>query len=141
MPGSDHPRGRGRWKAGCLGAATLAYACLLVWATHHPQPQDLLGRNPPSDKLLHFGAYAILGGLGAATVAAAGRLTPRGAIATAIGLAAFAAIDEVTQPLPWFGRTADPVDWLYDSLGIAIGMLAGAVLAAAIRGPRGRAPA
>ena len=141
MPGPDHPLSRGGRPARWLGAATLAYACVLVWATHHPQPQDLLGRNPPSDKLLHFIAYAILGALVAATVAAAGRRSPRLWIAAAIGVAAFAAIDEITQPLPWFGRAADPVDWLYDALGIVIGMLAVAALASAVRGLRSRPPA
>ena len=74
-----------RWPARLLGALATGYAGLLVWATHHPKPQDFLGQHPPSDKFLHVAAYAILGALVAATLAAAGRLAPR------IGLRAVAA--------------------------------------------------
>jgi VanZ family protein len=38
----------------------------------------------------------------------------------AAGLAAWAVIDEATQPL--FGRAADPLDWVYDVIGLALGI-------------------
>ena len=126
------------WPARLLAAATVGYTAVLLWATHHPQPQRLLGQNPPSDKLLHVWAYAVLGGLVAATLAEAGRLSLRGAAMAAAALAAFGAGDELTQPLPWFRRTADPVDWVFDLVGIATGLAAGAALAAAARRLLGR---
>ena len=134
MPGPDHPRpARTGWPARLLAAVTAGYACLLVWATHYPKPQDLLGPDPPSDKLLHVGAYAIFAALVAATLLAMGRLSTRGTRTAAAALAAFAVVDEVTQPLPWFGRSADPVDWIFDVAGIAIGMAGIAALAFALR--------
>jgi len=134
MPDLDHPRPpRAAWPARLLAAASVAYACVLAWATHHPKPEDLLGRNPPSDKLVHVGAYTVLAALVAATLAAAGRLSPRGMRIAAVSLAAFAVVDEATQPLPWFRRTADPLDWIFDVVGIAIGMAAVAGLVALMR--------
>lgn len=123
------------WPARILAAITTGYAGVLVWATHYPKPQDFLGANPPSDKLLHVSAYAVLGALVALTLAAAGRLSLRGGLAAAAGLAAFAVLDEATQPLPWFRRTADPLDWVFDVAGIGLGLIA---VAAAARGLRRR---
>jgi len=118
------------WPARLLAIATVAYTALLVWATHHPKPQELLGPNPPSDKFLHLAAYGILAGLVALTLLAAGRLAPRRAAVAALALAVFAALDEVTQPLPWFRRSADPLDWVVDVAGILIGI--GVVAAATV---------
>jgi len=103
-----------------LAGLTAAYTGLLVFATHHPRPEDLLGPNPPSDKTLHFLAYGALGLLAAALLAASGRWSPRSVAVLGVGLAAFAAIDEATQP--WFGRSAEPLDWVYDLIGLAAGI-------------------
>lgn len=111
-----------------LAALTVAYALVLVFATHYPRPEELLGAAAPSDKTLHFTAYALLGGLVAATLAAAGRWAGRAPGITIIGLLAFAAIDEATQPA--FGRHADWLDWVFDGGGLAAGV---AVVAAVLR--------
>ncbi|MFM8414415.1 MAG: VanZ family protein [Planctomycetota bacterium] len=108
-----------------LAAVTAAYTLVLVFATHYPRPEELLGPNPPSDKTLHFAAYGLLGLFVAATLAAAGRWSRAAAGLLFIALAAFAALDEATQPL--FGRSAEPVDWVYDVIGIAAGITAVAV--------------
>jgi len=100
--------------------ATGAYAALLVALTHYPRPEDLLGRKLPSDKLLHFMAYLLLGLLAAACVGYRRAWTWRAAAVIAAGLAVFAAIDEATQPL--FRRAAEPLDWVFDCLGIAVGI-------------------
>ena len=105
-----------------LAVATVAYSGLLVFATHYPRPEGLLGPNPPADKTLHFVAYAVLAALSAATWLAAPRTATRGIAPLAIALAGFGAIDEVTQP--FFRRHADPLDWVYDCIGIAIGIAA-----------------
>jgi VanZ family protein len=111
-------------------AATAAYVAVLVFATHYPKPQELLGPNAPSDKTLHVMAYAVLAGLVGLTLVAAGRWT-RPAIARAAGgMAIFGALDEITQPLPWFRRAADPLDWVFDVGGIALGLAAVAVAVA-----------
>lgn len=109
-----------------LAAVSAAYTLVLVFATHYPRPEELLGPNPPSDKTLHFIAYGLLGLLVAATLAVSGRWSMRAALATLAWLAVFAAIDELTQPL--FKRQAEPLDWVYDVLGLVAGI---AVVAAA----------
>jgi VanZ family protein len=124
-------------------AATLAYVGVLLYATHHPRPQDLLdvlvGESTPSDKALHLWAYAVLGLLAGGTLALAGGWRPRRILGLAAGLAVFAAFDEATQPLPWFGRFADPVDWIYDVLGIVAGLtLVGLLVAIVARRARTR---
>lgn len=113
-------------------AATLAYAAVLVWATHHPKPQDILGPKVPPDKLLHVTAYAVLAALAAGTLAATGRWTPAAIARLGAGLAVFGAIDEITQPLPWFRRAADPLDWVFDVAGIAAGIAVAALVRAVV---------
>jgi VanZ family protein len=103
-----------------LCAVTVGYSLFLVWATHHPKPQDLLGPNPPPDKALHFIAYGLLGLLTAATLAASRHWSWRNAIVLAVALALAAVVDESTQPL--FGRAAEVLDWVFDVIGIATGV-------------------
>ena len=90
-----------------------AYACVLVYATHHPRPGELVGPNAPGDKTLHVIAYTLLGGAVAAAVASRGRWNWRSAAAVFVPLALFAAVDEITQPL--FGRA-------FDELGLVAGI-------------------
>jgi VanZ family protein len=113
-------------------ATTAAYVCVLVYGTHHPKPQDLIGDSAPSDKTLHLWAYAVLALLAGSTLALAGGWRTRRILWLAAGLALFAALDEATQPLPWFGRFADPVDWVYDVLGIVAGLAAVGLLVALV---------
>lgn len=121
-----------RWPVRLAALATAGYVAVLLFATHYPRPQELLGSSLPSDKTLHFIAYGILGLLAGATLALAGRWSLRAALWTAAALALFAAFDEATQPLPWFGRTADPLDWAYDCLGIAAGLTGGIAVVAMV---------
>jgi hypothetical protein len=62
----------------------------------------------------------------------AGRWTPRQVAGLAAGLAAFAAVDEITQPL--FSRALERLDWVYDCLGIALGLAVVATMCAVVRG-------
>ncbi len=102
------------------------YAAALFVATHIPVAQL-----PPlhtSDKLLHFGAYAIFGLLLAAAWDP-GRAPARRALMSALGaLALFAALDELLQ-IP-VGRHGDPWDWLADVAGAAAGLIAARALLA-----------
>jgi len=115
----------GAWPQRLIALATAAYAGVLVFATHYPKPEELVGGRLPSDKLLHFVAYGLLGLLAALMLRARGRLVGHTAPLLAAGLAAWAVIDEATQPL--FGRAADPLDWVYDVIGITLGI--GAIVA------------
>lgn len=123
--------GRLRWLARMLAAATAIYTLVLVFATHYPKPDELLGPNAPSDKMLHFLAYSALAILAGATVAMAGRWSVRGGLSLAVGLAVFGAVDEITQP--FFSRDAEPLDWAYDCIGVAGGLLVVAVLVGVFR--------
>jgi VanZ family protein len=105
-----------------MAAATAIYTGVLVFATHYPRPEELLGPNAPSDKTLHFIAYAVFAGLASATWLTARRTAHRSIAPLAIALAGFGAIDEITQP--FFRRHAEPLDWVYDCVGIAIGIAA-----------------
>ena len=119
-----------------LAAVTLGYTLFLVWATHHPRPDLLLGPDAPSDKTLHFLAYGALAVLAAGTLALGRRWTvPRSAMLCG-GLAAFAAVDEATQPL--FQRDAEWMDWVCDGGGIIVGLVAVAAAVAVVRLVRGR---
>lgn len=114
-------RGFPLWLARLLAATTAVYSVVLVAATHYPKPEEFLGPNAPSDKLLHFMAYGTLGLLAATTLLAYGRLSPRTAFRLLVALALAAILDEVTQPL--FSRAAEPLDWVFDVIGLAIGIL------------------
>jgi len=118
-----------------LAAATAGYAGVLLYATHHPRPQELLGGPMPADKLLHFLAYGLLALLVAVTLAATRAWSRRAVLTAALLLAAFAAADEATQR--WFGRDTDLWDWLFDCLGIAAGIAAGGLVRLLVRARRG----
>jgi VanZ family protein len=127
MPDHSPPARRPPLRADLLGLTTAAYALVLVFATHYPKPEQLLGPNAPGDKTLHFIAYGVLGLLAAATLAAWRGWSVRDGLRLAATLAAFGAIDEMTQP--FFSRAADPLDWVYDLIGIACGLAAVAAVA------------
>jgi VanZ family protein len=99
-----------------------AYTVVLVYATHHPQPQRLIGEGEgvPSDKSLHFFAYAALAVLAAATLWAWRRWTVAGIAAFIPAILVFAALDEATQP--FFRRQADVWDWVSDAVGAMVGL-------------------
>lgn len=113
-------RRRGDLLRRLLAAASVSYLLALVFGTHYPRPEQLVGRGV-SDKLLHFVAYAGLGSLVAAMLASFGRTTIRATLGAAAALMLIAAADEITQPL--FRRTADPIDWVFDLLGILTGLI------------------
>ena len=96
-----------------------AYCALLLFATHCPKPESLLGRTLPSDKLMHFVAYGVLGSLVAATLVAYGRRDAGTHVRMFFVLAIAAIFDELTQPA--FGRAAEPLDWVCDCIGLAVG--------------------
>ena len=103
-----------------LAVCTAIYTVVLVLATHYPNPQELLEHSPiRSDKTLHFIAYGIQGLLVALTLFATGTRGFRTFAGAIVALAAFAAVDEATQPM--FGRYADVSDWAYDCIGLAGG--------------------
>lgn len=110
------------WAQRLVAGTTAVYSGLLVFATHYPKPEELVGGRLPSDKLMHVVAYGLLGSLAALVLRSRGRLVGRFAPLLGAGLAAWCVIDEATQPL--FGRHADPLDWVFDVIGLTVGISA-----------------
>lgn len=119
-----HPRRAWPWALGAL-----AWAAFIYWASSRPNPFPFVPQAFWSfDKLLHAGAYAVLGALVRLAVAGAARaLRPGAALALAVAITAcYGATDEWHQAhVP--NRSADPLDWAADLAG----GLAGAVLVSA----------
>lgn len=114
----------------------VAWAAAIFWASSRPHPfpfvpEGLLAH----DKLLHLGAYAVLGALVLGWLRGT-RLGPtRALVVAALVATVYGASDEWHQAhVP--NRTADPRDLAAD----AVGALAGAAaLAVILRGRRARA--
>ncbi|MFP6899676.1 MAG: VanZ family protein [Opitutales bacterium] len=107
-----------RWKLlhGFFGALILAVSS--IPGSDLPAVTDLI-----SDKVLHFGEYAVLGFLGGWAYLIAGR---RIWVLLLFGLG-FAGLDEWWQStIP--GRQSDFADFLADAAGHCIGALAGAFM-------------
>ncbi|MCS7034070.1 MAG: VanZ family protein [Phycisphaerae bacterium] len=112
-PQDRTPRGSG-W----LGPVLALYWLALFAVTHLPQaalPKTHLG-----DKLEHFLAYAVLGGLLTAWMARRRARMRHPMVVALITVLGYAAIDELTQPV--VNRHADLRDWLADAIGAAVGV-------------------
>ncbi len=95
-----------------MATALLAfYWILCATATHIPMPP---GTDPfqLADKVVHFLMYGLL--------ALIFGLRFRPSFVAALILASYAVADELTQP--FFGRSAEWLDWLADCAGIAVGL-------------------
>lgn len=116
------------------GPAMLWTAVLFAVGTRSSLPVDL---HSGTDKLAHFGAYAVLGVLLAYGQHRAG-VSFVGAVL--IGGAVGAADELLQSTVP--GRHGDPADWLADALGVAAGVLFFHLWRRARerRGPRSRRP-
>jgi len=98
----------------CIG-----YATTLVVFTHLPV-NDVPDTGAP-DKLLHFGAYAVLGLLAAANLRVRRPSSLAQGLWLWVGLAVFGAVDEMTQAL--VQRSPEVLDWTADIVGSAAGIL------------------
>ncbi len=119
-----------------LGLLAAAWAAAIFWASSQPNPLPFLEPDLLShDKLLHAGAYALLGGLLAGALGRGRLAGVRGVVAAALLATAYGATDEWHQShVP--GRDADPADLAADALGAIAGAAAAAVI---LRGRGARA--
>jgi VanZ family protein len=95
------------------------YWLLCLMATHLPLPPSA---EPMLflDKVVHFTMYLGLGLLLGRQLLVTGR-SPRQTLLVGLAvLAVYGIVDELTQP--FFGRGADPLDWLADVAGAAVGL-------------------
>jgi VanZ family protein len=117
-----------RGRARLYGVLALAWAAFIFWESSKADPFPFVPQGILShDKLLHFGAYAVLGGLLAGALSRTRLGTAPRAAAVALLLAsAYGASDELHQSfVP--GRDSDPWDWAADTLGAVAGAAAMAV--------------
>lgn len=99
------------------------WAAFILVLTSIPLPETVATTAPAgTDKVVHFGLYAVLGLL---LTSALGRYDPpwRGAATIVAAVALFAAMDELHQILVP-GRFASVVDWLADVAGAGAGAAA-----------------
>jgi VanZ family protein len=122
-----------RSRALVLRIVTALYVIVLLTATHIPRLTVSfdVGLAVASDKLLHFGAYGLLGFLVGLIAVESGLTWHRWFPLALAMLAAFALVDETTQPM--FGRTAETFDWVADVVGGAAGLIGPAAVAATAR--------
>lgn len=98
----------------------LLAACITLWTTeavltHIPLPT--LPPAAPSDKTMHFAAYFVLATSLLLTLWAYGRSLSRRQMLTFLVMAAYGAVDELTQPL--VNRHASLLDWIASAAGAA----------------------
>ena len=98
------------------------YWIALIIGTHLP-PQTLTAPDVEiSDKTIHLLAYCGLSFLAAVVWRSRfGKFKLLAGIGLLVGLSAFAAIDEYTQS--YVGRSCDFGDWVFDVIGVAIGLV------------------
>lgn len=90
-------------------AALLAFVMAVL-----PHPPHL----PANDKIQHMTAFATLGLLGSFAYP---RLSSRRLL---VGLSLFGAFIEIAQAIPALHRDSDPLDWLADTIAVAVVLLA-----------------
>ncbi|HEX5437475.1 MAG TPA: VanZ family protein [Gemmatimonadaceae bacterium] len=104
-------------------APPLAWAVFILILTSLPGAMIAGIRAPVgADKLVHFTLYGVLGLL-AAWPALAARRWARAALIVLLLISAFGALDEFHQRFI-AGRSSDVHDWIADTLGAAVGIMA-----------------
>jgi VanZ family protein len=118
------PKNQNRTKYSTTFQIALAgYLIVLIVGTHLPPDSPFLPREHQHlDKLYHFLAYALLGGLLATTwQLTVGVLSSRHLWLTWIAVAVVGAVDEFTQLI--VGRDCEFSDWAADVAGALVGIL------------------
>ena len=102
-------------------ASAAAYWLIIFAGTH--VPGHVLYHIGHKDKVFHFGAFVGLSALLCGAVSCFRKPGPAVYAAVFAVAAVYGVFDELTQQLVPL-RTADPLDWLADICGAAIGVLA-----------------
>jgi VanZ family protein len=106
----------GEWRASRTARMIFwAAACFAFVMAVLPQPPEVPGE--PNDKVQHIAAFATLAMLGSFAY-------PATALARLLaGLSLFGAFIEVVQAIPALHRDSDVVDWIADTLAVAVVLL------------------
>lgn len=113
------------------------YAAALLYGTHGPRRDVNVAGIERPDLIVHLCAFAGFFVLLLAAEFFGPWRSARGIGVCTLIATAFAAVNEATQALPVFGRTSALDDFAANIGGIALGVV-GAVVAARVRGRRGR---
>jgi VanZ family protein len=116
------------------GWALVVYWIAAFAVTH--VPGDVVHAPPlfeHADKVVHATIYAGLAFLAAATWTWRRTLLLKQYGVIFCGLSGYAVLDEALQMIPGLHRVGDPMDWLADTCGVAIGLAAFAVAAVMAR--------
>ena len=102
----------------------LLTTCVLLWltafaVTHTPSSE--LPHFSVGDKTLHVVGFFGLGGIFILTLVAYRMATLRRIVLVALAMMIYAGLDELTQP--YFGRTADLLDWVSDMGGTTLAII------------------
>lgn len=142
VPNADDPRVldvfRTLFSARFWPILLIVYICVLATATHWPQLK-IDGPVPRSDLYIHILAFGTLGGLVTLSAFFGPPPSRRNAVCSWLAAMAYAAIDETTQAIPGLGRTAALDDFLANTVGITLGVVA-AVLVIKLVLPTGHTP-
>ena len=92
-----------------------AAACFAFVMAVLPQPPEVPGE--PNDKVQHIAAFATLALLGSFAYPATAL------VRLLAGLSLFGAFIEVVQAIPALHRDSDVVDWIADTLAVAVVLL------------------
>ena len=101
------------------------YWLAMFTGTHVPPIHTGVSKNH-RDKLMHFGAYFGLAILLAAVRSLRGRMGQLQYLTTLLILSGYGVIDEFLQQ--FVSRDPDPLDWLADTVGAAVGLAVWALL-------------
>jgi len=119
----------------------LAVVCSIVWVaafvTTH-LPGGAVPRVGVKDTTLHFVGYFVIALLFLLTLSARGVPRLRRAVLVFCTMAAYGAIDEITQPL--VRRSTDIRDWIADVAGTAVAIMVCESLSAIVGRRRRKAP-
>ncbi len=97
---------------------TIGYWLFLFTMTHLPPSKvPEIGVN---DKLEHFGAYGLLAGGLFLSIWGTSPHTQKATWLTYLICLAYGAFDEITQAIPFIGRSCELNDWFADAIGAAI---------------------
>ena len=103
------------------GSALIVYTVVLFIGTHLPGRAVQQVSFPDYDKILHFAAYAVLSTLAFHLMSTRSVGSLRCILFLCLSLAAYAAVDELTQiPVP--GRFGSWGDWWADMAGISVSL-------------------
>jgi VanZ family protein len=115
-----------RWRR-ALAVVAVLYAAVIYWLSSLRNPLPFIHPwLPGEDKVLHAGAYALLGAL--LSSALIGVVRPGRALLLAVALASLYGVTDEWHQSFVPGRTCDALDWTADT----VGALGGAALAIAL---------